>query len=111
MRAEPSPAEAKLWEALKAGQAGALFRRQVRIGRFVADFSAPGLHLIVEVDGAYHRARRAADARRDAKLSKLGYRVVRLSAQLVLEEFSSALELVRVAVESAVSGLNRCPGC
>ena len=90
--------EARLWSALNAGQLGACFRRQVPVvDRFIADFCAPSIRLIVEVDGGYHARRRAADASRDRKLVRLGYRVVRVSAELVLADLAAAVALVRAA--------------
>ena len=74
------------------------FRRQVAIGRFIVDFVAPRARLIVEVDGACHLVRRSTDVRRDRKLSRLGYRVLRLEAQLVLRQLSIALDRVRHAL-------------
>jgi very-short-patch-repair endonuclease len=53
---------------------------------------------VVEVDGGYHVERRAADARRDAALARLGYRVLRLEAALVLEQPSEALARIREAL-------------
>ena len=45
--------EARLWSALKARQLGVSFRRQVPVAElFIADFLAPSIKLIVEVDGA-----------------------------------------------------------
>src|SRR6188768_3528639 len=77
--------EARLWSALNAGQLGVSFRRQVPVaGRFIADFCAPSIKLIVEVDGGYHARRRTADASRDRKLARLGYRVIRVNSELVL---------------------------
>lgn len=53
-----------LWRELSARKLGVQFRRQVPIaGRFIADFVAPAVKLIVEVDGGYHRTRECADAR------------------------------------------------
>lgn len=52
----------------------------------------------VEVDGGYHAARRAADARRERVLRRLGYRVLRLDAELVLGAPEQALALVRAAL-------------
>lgn len=66
--------------------------------RFIADFYAPSIKLIVEVDGGYHVRRRAADASRDRKLARLGYRVVRLEAELVLSELAAAVALIRAAL-------------
>jgi very-short-patch-repair endonuclease len=91
--------EARLWSALTVGQLGVCFRRQVPVGtRFIADFCAPSIKLIVEVDGGYHAGRRAGDASRDRKLERLGYRVVRVSAELVLSDLASAVALVRAAL-------------
>ena len=42
----------------------------------------------MEVDGGQHLARAAADARRDRKLERLGYRVLRIPAQLVMRALS-----------------------
>jgi len=100
MRACPSPPEEKLWGALRSGKLGVPFRRQVVIGRYIVDFVAPRVRLVVEVDGAHHRLRRAADARRDAKVRRLGYRVLRLEAGLVTLEPAAALARVEAALRA-----------
>lgn len=85
MRAAPSPAEARLWEALRGSRLGVPFKRQVVLGNFIADFLAPSRKLIVEVDGDFHRRQQAADNRREEKLRAMGFRVVRLQAEWSLE--------------------------
>jgi very-short-patch-repair endonuclease len=98
-RAAPTASEARLWSALSGGKLGVQFRRQVPIGkRFIVDFLAPRARLVVEVDGSYHAQRRAADARRDSKLRRLGYHVLRIPAGLVVSDLQAAVELVRAAV-------------
>jgi very-short-patch-repair endonuclease len=98
-RAALTESEARLWSALSAGQLGVSFRRQVPLGnRFIVDFLAPRARLVVEVDGGYHGRRRGADGRRDAKLRRLGYRVLRLSAALVMEDLQAAVAHVRAAI-------------
>jgi very-short-patch-repair endonuclease len=97
-RSNPSWPEQLLWQALRSGQLGVLFRRQYPIGRFVADFVALQARLVVEVDGRCHERRRTSDARRDRKLARLGYRVLRLEAQLVMKQLPVALERVRQAL-------------
>jgi very-short-patch-repair endonuclease len=47
--------------------------------------------LIVEVDGAHHLRRGAADARRDAVLGRLGYRVLRIQSRLVMRDLSAVV--------------------
>jgi very-short-patch-repair endonuclease len=61
------------------------------------DFLAPQVRLAVEVDGPYHARRRSADTRRDEQLRRLGYRVLRLDAALVLRDLPAALG--RIAAE------------
>jgi very-short-patch-repair endonuclease len=59
---------------------------------------APSVGLIVEVDGAYRARRQSADASRDLKLRRLGFRVIRVSAELVLTDLAAAVALVRAAL-------------
>lgn len=83
---------------LRGGVHGVAFRRQAVVAGFIADFVAVSARLVVEVDGGYHTRRQAADARRDRKLAHAGYGVLRLSAELVLNEPETALALVRQAL-------------
>ena len=100
MRSALTASEARLWAALKAQQLGCTFRRQVPVGNFVADFLAPVPRLIVEVDGSSHRGRASRDASRDRKLARLGYRVLRIEAALVMRDLDAAVALVRAALEA-----------
>jgi very-short-patch-repair endonuclease len=103
MRRQLTPSEAALSVALSRKQLGVAFRRQVLIGnRYIADFLAPNVKLIVEVDGGYHRQRVTADARRTRVLERLGFRVLRLDAELVLRQLPLAVEAVRKALQSPV---------
>lgn len=97
-RSNPSWPEQLLWQALRSGQLGVPFRRQVPLGCYIVDFVAPQAKLVVEVDGRCHEQRRVADARRDRKLARLGYRVLRLQAELVLKQQPVAMALVRRAL-------------
>jgi len=98
MRACPSPPEQALWLAIRSGQLSVPFRRQVPVAGYIVDFVAAQAMLVVEVDGRHHEQRRAADARRDRRLARLGYRVLRLEAKLVLEQLPVVLALVRQAL-------------
>ena len=57
MRHTPTPSESALWRCLSGKQLGVAFKRQQPIGKYIADFVAPSVKLIVEVDGGYHAAR------------------------------------------------------
>jgi very-short-patch-repair endonuclease len=98
MRAAPSLPEQLLWAALTNRKLGVSFRRQVPLAGYICDFVCASRRLVVEVDGAHHARRRGADARRDECLGRLGYRVLRLEAQLVLRQFGAAVELVKLAL-------------
>ena len=74
------------------------FRRQVVLGTAIADFFAPAIRLVVEVDGGQHRSRRSADARRDRDLRRLGCHVLRIEAEVVMRDLPAAVALVREAV-------------
>ena len=97
MRLAPSEPERVLWLALRASQLGVRFRRQVVLHRYIVDFFAPSARLVVEVDGAHHAHQRGADARRDRALAAVGLRVLRLSASLVLDNLTAAVQLVSAA--------------
>ena len=101
-RASLTVSERRLWEELAAGRVlGVRFRRQAPLlgSRFIADFYASALRLAVEVDGSAHEHRRRADARRDEKLRRLGYHVLRIPAEVVLRDLPRAALRVKEEVE------------
>lgn len=101
MRHSGTASERALWQLLRGGQLDVPFRRQVPLlGFCIVDFLAVGPRLVVEVDGPYHwaPARRRADARRDRRLSRAGYRVMRLTSAQVLEQPEVARGLVLAAL-------------
>jgi very-short-patch-repair endonuclease len=104
MRAAPTVSEAVLWSALRAGQLGVGFRRQFVVGRFVADFVAPSVRLVVEVDGPWHRGRERQDAARDRVLAGLGWSVLRLRAEWVTADVAEAAAVVRAVVAGLQAG-------
>lgn len=80
---------------------GIAFRRQVPLAGFICDFVAASHRLVVEVDGQHHAKRAGADVRRDGKLQRLGYRVVRMPAVVVLRDLETALASIREALRHA----------
>jgi len=99
MRFNQSPSEQQLWSAIRGRRLGVQFRRQVPLGRFIVDFLAPEVSVAVEVDGGYHAQRVKADAKRDEALRRMGYRVVRLDAELVMRQPEAAIAHVAAAIE------------
>ena len=78
MRRAPSVQEKRLWSILRDRRLGDLkFRRQVVIGRYIADFVCMRHRLILEADGPHHAENAAHDAARDAWLRGQNFSVLR----------------------------------
>jgi leucyl-tRNA synthetase len=50
-RSRPTASERALWAALSGRKLGVTFRRQYVIGKYIVDSAAPGVMVVVEVDG------------------------------------------------------------
>jgi very-short-patch-repair endonuclease len=90
--------ESLVWRALRAKRFEAMkLRRQVPIGRFVADFVCFEARLIVEVDGPAHRkaAQREHDLRRDAWFRAQGFSVIRIRGDEAIGGLDHALDRIR----------------
>jgi very-short-patch-repair endonuclease len=102
MRAAPTEAERKLWWHLRHRLPieGSHFRRQVRIGRYIADFACHAKRIVVEVDGSQHGPRSAADEERTKVLEAHGYQVLRYWNNDVLTNISEVLEDILSKINS-----------
>src|SRR4051812_19228715 len=70
MRSSAVPAERILWECLRGRKlCGLKFRRQVPIGKYIADFYCAEQRLIIETDGTSHAMRQEHDLERDEWLN------------------------------------------
>ncbi|MHB8647482.1 MAG: endonuclease domain-containing protein [Thermomicrobiales bacterium] len=100
LRTQPTSSEEQLWGALRNRRLdGAKFRRQQAIGPFVVDFFCAERRLIVEVDGSIHETQREHDEERQRLLEACGYHVVRVSAQAVEANVSSAMVAIKDALD------------
>jgi very-short-patch-repair endonuclease len=82
----------------RSSQLGPTFRRQVLVAGSIVDFFAPAARLVIELDGAHHRRKPGADKSRDARLTALGLRVLRLEARLVLTDLPEVIATLTKAV-------------
>jgi len=103
LRREMTLAERKLWASIRDGQlAGAHFRRQHAVGRFILDFFCAKARLVIEVDGDTHAAGAQAeyDAARSLWLSEQkSYRVIRFMNDDVLHDLAAVLAEIREALK------------
>ncbi len=98
MRRAPTEAEARLWRRLRRGLLGVRFRRQVVMGRFIADFYCAAAGLIVELDGSVHDERRDVDEERDRLLRRSGMQILRFRNEDVLDDLDAVLETLTAAL-------------
>ena len=95
LRKQPTDAEKKLWQALRARQfLGLKFRRQSPVAGFVADFLCEERRVIVEADGGQH-ADNLADADRTEQLQAAGYHVIRYWNNDIMGNLEGVLEDLR----------------
>ena len=103
MRRNPSGTERALWAILRDRRTLDLkFRRQVPIGRYIADFACLEHKLIVEADGPFHDEIR--DRVRDAYLHRQGFRVLRFPNAVIDHRPWELRAAIVEAVRSATSG-------
>jgi very-short-patch-repair endonuclease len=90
LRREQTPAEQKLWSALRGAWLGGYkFRRQHPIGWFIVDFYCADANLVVEVDGDVHAGQEEYDQSRTDWLEEQGYRVIRFRNVDVIEDIDA----------------------
>ncbi len=88
--------ERKLWKRLRDRRMGVKFRRQHPVGPYTADFYAPDLKLVIELDGSRHDP--AHDAARDAYMRALGITVTRIAVWRLEQDFDHYAEQIRKRV-------------
>jgi very-short-patch-repair endonuclease len=88
-----------LWQAPRSRQlGGAEFRRQRPVGPYIVAFCCLERGLVVEPDGGQHAVQAAADAGRDAWLSRQGLRVLRFWNHDVLNNTEGVLQRIEAAL-------------
>ena len=98
LRRAMTEGERRLWSELKRFRAdyGVHVRRQAPIGPYVVDFAIVAHRLVIEVDGEHHfsPAGLARDAKRDAHLADLGYRVMRINTGELAHNRDGCIETI-----------------
>ncbi len=101
LRKNMTDAETRLWHELRAKRfEDYKFKRQVPIGRYIADFACLTHKLIVEVDGSQHEGSEH-DVIRDQWLAGQGFRVLRLWNRELLLDLDGALLSILAALKEA----------
>jgi len=94
LRRSLTPAEFALWTRLRGRQLGGFkFVRQEPIDRYYVDFVCRERRLIIELDGGQH-SEDPKDKQRDSALCALGYRVIRIWNNDVIENLDGVLQML-----------------
>ncbi|WP_445757439.1 leucine--tRNA ligase [Polaribacter sp.] len=101
MRANPTQAEAILWQQLRGKGLGYKFRQQHLIDDFIADFVCLSKKLIIEVDGKIHDFQQEKYAERTQILENLGYKVIRFTNEEVIGNLDKVLETIKLNLDQA----------
>jgi very-short-patch-repair endonuclease len=103
MRGHLTAAELKLWDKLRGDQlCGLRFRRQHRIGSYIADFYCSEAKLVIEIDGDSHDERQAYDEMRTHWMSQQkGLRVVRFTNDEVMKHLEAVLQSIATECSNA----------
>ena len=102
LRSNPTEAEKRLWSKLRLKQIdGHRFRRQVPIGRYIADFACHEARLIIEVDGGQHDPAARHEIERSRFLEAEGYRLLRFWNNEVLQNPEGVWTAIVVALAQA----------
>src|SRR6185369_11207493 len=97
LRNGATPAEVKLWNALKQNNlSGYKFRRQHSVGRYIVDFYCSSQRLAIELDGDSHFTDEAMDYDRERTmfLNALNIRVLRFLNTDVQENLDVVCERI-----------------
>jgi very-short-patch-repair endonuclease len=95
LRQNMTEAEIRVWQMLRAHRMnGHKFRRQVPIGRYIADFVCHEARLVVEIDGGQHDSSSPRETERSGFLQQEGYRILRFWNNEVLANPDGVCETI-----------------
>ena len=97
-RKSATRSEGLLWSILRAKQLSKMkFRREHSIAHWIVDFACVSQKLVVEIDGDYHDAIEDKDLDRQHDLERLGWKVIRFTA----DEVEQDADAVALAITQA----------
>lgn len=109
LRQKQTPAEELMWYLLRNRKFNGLkFYRQFPIeisdeGQhrvfYIADFYCHAHKFVLELDGDYHLNRKEYDQLRDKEMAAKGIKVLRISNEIVLNDYKSALQSIKAFLQ------------
>ena len=92
-------AEKRVWYHLQRKNLdGVRFRKQVPVGKYIADFLSHDSKLIIELDGGQHTDAAGHDLQRDFWLRQQGFYVLRFWNHEVIENLDGVLATIHKTI-------------
>lgn len=95
LRKNQTEHESKLWYNLRNRELqGLKFRRQYKVGRYIADFCCPSKKLVIELDGSHHAEDEyiVKDKEKQKYIESQGYKVLRFWNNDVSDDLDGVIE-------------------
>ena len=107
LRKHMTPCESKLWYQFLRNYP-IKFRRQRIVGEYISDFYCAKAHLIIEIDGECHNSLQQTiyDKTRTNYLSQEYFRVLRISNEMLNNDFYQVCEYIDKVVQAQIVRLN-----
>src|SRR5262249_5698730 len=99
-RHEATPAEKKLWSAVRANKLGVKFRFQHPVAAFYVDFYCVEAGLAIELDGSVHDIQVEEHHEHQLFIEANNIRVIRFTNDEVMKELPKVVQTIRAAVGS-----------
>lgn len=100
LRKESTKAEQILWKELRNKKLGIKFRRQHPMDRFILDFYAPEIKLVIELDGLAHKKNKEYDKERTKHLESRNIKVLRFWNSGVEKDLEGVLNKIKRTISS-----------
>ena len=104
LRRDSTDPESTLWNLIRNRQLlGFKFRRQVPVGKYIADFACLERKLIIELDGGHHQEQTDYDAERTEWLESRGFSVMRFWNNEIQENVDGVLGKILLGLQGGSS--------
>lgn len=103
LRKNMTEEEVILWTQLKNSNLNNKFRRQVSIGKYIADFYCVKRKLVIEIDGSQHIDNKEYDKERESYMKSLGIKTIRFWNGDIRKNLNGVLLKIREGLKTPLS--------
>ncbi len=100
LRAKQTPQETIIWSKIRNKKTGYKWRRQVSIGRYIADFYCREKFLVIEIDGSQHKNSKNYDKEREVYFSSLEIKTLRFWNSEIDSRINEVMEKINTELKN-----------